>query len=67
MKIDLDVTKFSIQNAFYFARMSKIVYDDKNVVEGLLKGNGTNAGMGFKHFHWFEVCATCRLFLTEHF
>ncbi|CAN0019804.1 unnamed protein product [Scytosiphon promiscuus] len=55
MKIDLDATTFSLQNAFYFARMSKIVYDEKGEVEGMLKGNDTNAGMGFEHFHWFEA------------
>lgn len=55
MEIDLKATKFSVQNAFYFARMSKIVYSDKSEVEGLLRGNDTSVGMGFNHFHWFEV------------
>ncbi|CAM9387975.1 unnamed protein product [Hapterophycus canaliculatus] len=55
MEIDLDASEFSLQNAFYFARMSKIVYDSKNEVEGMLKGNDTSSGMGFNHFHWFEA------------
>lgn len=52
---DLNTTTFSMQNAYYFARMSKMVYLPQGEVEGLLKGNETAAGMGFNHFYWFEV------------
>lgn len=52
---DLTTTKFSTQNAYYFSRMSKVVYAPKAEVEGMLKGNATSPGMGFDRFHWFEV------------
>lgn len=55
LKPDLQATDFSYQNAFFFAKMSKIVYFPKSEVRGLLKGNETSAGMGFDHFYWYEV------------
>lgn len=55
MKPDLKATKFSPQNAYYFARLSRMAYKMKNEVEGLLVGNATSTGLGFDRFHWFEV------------
>ena len=52
---DLTATSFSVQNAYYFSRLSKMVYAPKDEVEGMLKGNTTSPGMGFDRFHWFEV------------
>lgn len=50
---------FSLQNGFFFASVSKMVYKPKAEAEGLVKGNSTCAGLGFDHFHWFEVCKWC--------
>lgn len=55
MKPDLKATKFSPQNAYYFARLSRMAYKMKNEVEGLLVGNATSTGLGFDRFHWFEA------------
>lgn len=55
MKPDVMAKGFSAQNAYYFARMSKIVYSPGNEVEGLIAGNATCEGLGFDRFHWFEV------------
>lgn len=55
MKPDLSATTFSPQNAYYFARLSKMAYRKKHEVEGLLAGNSTSKGLGFDRFHWFEV------------
>lgn len=55
MKPDLDATKFSPQNAYFFARLSKMAYRASHEVQGLLVGNSTSAGLGFDRFHWFEV------------
>lgn len=52
---DLTATSFSAQNAYYFSMMSKMVYAPKAEVDGMLKGNATNPGLGFDRFHWFEV------------
>lgn len=55
MKPDVTAKGFSAQNAYYFARMSKIVYSPGNEVKGLIVGNATCEGLGFDRFHWFEV------------
>eukprot|EP00904_Undaria_pinnatifida_P008926 jgi/Undpi1/5163/HiC_scaffold_19.g08514.m1 len=55
MKPDLDATKFSPQNAYFFARLSKMAYRASHEVQGLLVGNSTSAGLGFDRFHWFEA------------
>lgn len=55
LKPDLQATDFSCQNAFYFAKMSKIAYLPKDEARGLFKGNKTTPGMGFDHFYWYEV------------
>lgn len=63
MNPDLRATTFSPQNAYYFARLSKIAYRKKNEVEGLLAGNSTFKGLGFNRFHWFEVCMFVETYL----
>lgn len=55
MKPDLRATKFSAQNAFYFASLSQIAYKPEKEATGLVKGNSTCVGLGFDRFHWFEV------------
>lgn len=55
LKPDLETTEFSCQNAFFFAKMSRIAYLPREEARGLFKGNETNAGMGFEHFYWYEV------------
>ncbi|CAM9543452.1 unnamed protein product [Ectocarpus fasciculatus] len=55
LKPDLSATSFSLQNGYYFARMSKMVYSKKSEVQGILTGNTTTAGLGFDRFHWFEA------------
>lgn len=57
MRPDLRVMpqKFSEQNAFFFATLSKLAYRTKSEAEGFLKGNATCEGLGFTDFHWFEV------------
>lgn len=55
LKPDLEATEFSCQNAFFFAKMSKIAYLPKDQARSFLKGNKTNAGVGFDHFYWYEV------------
>lgn len=55
MKPDLRATKFSPQNAFFFASLSKMAYKPKNEAMGLVKGNSTFEGVGFDSFYWFEV------------
>ena len=52
LKPDLEATGFSCQNAFYFANMSKIAYSTKEEVRMIMQGD---KGLGFDHFHWFEV------------
>lgn len=55
LKPDLSATSFSAQNAFFFAKMSKIAYLPKAEVQGLMQGNDTNEGIGYDRFYWFEV------------
>eukprot|EP00752_Nemacystus_decipiens_P002420 g2281.t1 len=55
MKPDLRTSKFSAQNAFYFASLSKIAYKPRKEAMGLVKGNSTCEGLGFDRFHWFEA------------
>lgn len=57
MKLDLEATSFSEQNAFFLAKMSKIVYDTPEEVKTFLEsiafwGTGASAQ---KMFEWFEV------------
>lgn len=54
-KPDLNAEGFSMQNAYFFAKMSKAAYSPREAAEGLVKGNSTCAGMGFDQFYWFEV------------
>eukprot|EP00903_Cladosiphon_okamuranus_P009617 g9153.t1 len=55
MKPDLRAAKFSAQNAYFFANLSKIAYKPENEARGLVKGNSTCEGLGFDRFHWFEA------------
>ncbi|CAN0222365.1 unnamed protein product [Ectocarpus sp. 6 AP-2014] len=55
MKPNLNTTKFSTQNAFYFASLCKIAYKPEQEAKGLVKGNSTNDGLGFDRFHWFDA------------
>ena len=55
LKPDLETSDFSCQNAFFFAKMSKIAYLPRDEARGVFLGNETSAGMGFDHFHWYEV------------
>lgn len=55
MKLDLETKSFSVENALYFAELSAIAYESKDAVKVYVQGDGTNKGMGFDHFHWFEV------------
>ena len=54
-KPDLTAKRFSTQNAFFFAVMSKIAYESEDEARSLIVGSPTCAGLGFDHFHWFEV------------
>lgn len=56
-KPELEATKFSVQNAFFFAKMSKIAYATREEVHAFMQGNegATDRGLGFDHFYWFEV------------
>ena len=54
-KPDLEAKSFSCQNAFFFAKMSKIAYSTKDEVRDIMQGGETNTGLGFDHFYWFEV------------
>ena len=54
-KPDLEATEFSYQNAFFFSKMSRIAYSTREEVRDLMQGDGTNKGLGFDHFYWFEV------------
>ena len=55
VKPDLKTTEFSCQNAFFFAKMSKIAYSTKEEVQEFMLGSEAHKGLGFDHFHWFEV------------
>lgn len=58
MKLDLEATSFSEQNAFYFAAMCKLSYDDKDEVKSTLELQGFWGGYGEEagdRFQWFEV------------
>lgn len=55
LKPDLSATSFSAQNAFFFAKMSKIAYWPKAEVQGFMQGNDTSNGLGYDRFYWFEV------------
>ncbi|CAN0311378.1 unnamed protein product [Pylaiella littoralis] len=55
VKPDLEATKFSPHNAFYFATLSKIAYKPFKEAMGLVKGNSTCEGLGFDRFYWFEA------------
>ncbi|CAM9414270.1 unnamed protein product, partial [Laminaria digitata] len=55
LKPDLQATGFSIQNAFFFAKMSKIAYLPRDEARNVFKGNETGTGMGFDHFYWYEA------------
>ena len=35
--------------------MSRIAYSTREEVRDLMQGDGTNKGLGFDHFYWFEV------------
>lgn len=54
-------SEFTVENALYFATMSKIAYLPKAAAEDALVGNDTSTGMGFTQFHWFEVCEITKL------
>ena len=55
VKPDLHTTKFSPQNAFFFATLSNVAYKNQKEAKGLVVGNSTNEGMGFEQFYWFQV------------
>lgn len=55
LKPDLEATGYSDQNAFYFAKMSRVAYSTKDEVQSFFKDNETTTGLVFDHFHWFEV------------
>lgn len=55
IKPDLEATGFSCQNAFFFAKMSKIAYLPRDEARNVFMGNETDTGMGFDHFYWYEV------------
>ena len=55
IKPDLEATGFSCQNAFFFAKMSRIAYSTREEVRQLMQGDETKKGLGFDRFHWFEV------------
>lgn len=52
---DLKATSFSAQNAYFFAKLSTIAYMTKTEVEGVMKGDDNQVGLGFDRFHWFQV------------
>ncbi|CAM9248116.1 unnamed protein product [Scytosiphon promiscuus] len=57
MKLDLEATSFSAQNAYFLAKMCKIAYETPDEVKGFLEtngfwGSGVSAG---KMFEWFEA------------
>lgn len=60
MKPDLRAKTFSLQNAYFFARLSMMAGREHSEVEGFLVGNSTSKGLGFDRFHWFAVSVCCR-------
>ena len=55
IKPDLEATEFCDQNAFFFAKMSKIVCSTKEEVQTFFRDHEATTGPAFDHFHWFEV------------
>lgn len=55
VKPDVAAKGFSAQNAYYFAKLSKIAYLPRDEVEGRIVGNAAGAGLGYDRFHWFQV------------
>lgn len=55
MKPDLSAMAFSPQNAYFFARMSKIAYVPEDEAKAQVVGSDECEGLGFDRFHWFEV------------
>lgn len=58
IKPDLSAgSKFSEQNAFFLAKMCRVVRRKESAARAFFQGDGTTPGLGYEHFFWFEVNA----------